>query len=460
MIKVRTAVWASLVMLTACGAAGAGQDAGEDSGVDAAASCDPGDASYAPTLAVRLLDGGAPGSPVAWSEPLDVVVSGTPPCAMVSFDYALESRATSHAVFQASTGGRVSSALDAPLMGTWSGADPDGPLWSMTGSPQGSVNLLISATWSGGTLKFTQPRVVAPADEVIVSIRAQGVTGEFFRHTAGTQRPTLIVLGGSEGGLTGSHYVAQGLVGQGYNVLALGYFGVGATPPSLVEIPVETVGRALTLIKGFADVDPNRLGLIGVSRGSELALLAATKWPDFKAVVGLVPSGVLWPAWQDWTHASWTFAGTPLPFVPWANAPAGSVPALDGGVAESSTPQFAASLDSATGEQLTLATIPVEATSASVLLLAAEDDQIWPSCRLGQVAMTRLQSKGHTSSHPLDGFECYPAAGHAMNPVSVGLPTTGMHDNGGVAYGGTPVGNAHAIRQAWNRVTAFLRATL
>src|SRR4029453_4157211 len=100
----------------------------------------------------------------------------------------------------------------------------------------------------------------------------------------------------------------------------LAYFTVVGFPPELLNIPLEYFESALAWLKTQTELNLDRLAISGTSRGGELALLLASRYPEFKAVVASVPSGYLWGAVSvlpetDDPNAfpSWTHGGQGLP---------------------------------------------------------------------------------------------------------------------------------------------------
>jgi acetyl esterase/lipase len=141
------------------------------------------------------------------------------------------------------------------------------------------------------------------------------------------------VLGGSEGGLLGEG-VAATLARRGYAALALAYFGTRSLPSELVEIPVEYFAEALRWRRLRPDeADGDRVALMGGSKGGELALLLGATYPeDIRAVVGYVPSGVVYQgvSFDPWYYvrgvrSSWTSRGKSVPFVDASPGPFDSV---------------------------------------------------------------------------------------------------------------------------------------
>jgi dienelactone hydrolase len=219
-------------------------------------------------------------------------------------------------------------------------------------------------------------------------------------------------------------------------------------------------------MKQRPEVKADSIGVLGVSRGGELALLLGATYPELKAVVAAVPSGVIWPGWDPSRPSvdvgSWTYGGHELPFVHANGAEPVYTTDADGRTVERDSPMFLAALDASSASALDAATTRVERTKGPVLLLASADDQLWPSCKLAGIAMDRLTAHGHTTTFA-DDLVCYPSAGHRLGTPN--LPTTDLStmessDGLRIALGGTPAGIARAARDAYERKRAFLAAAL
>jgi dienelactone hydrolase len=212
-------------------------------------------------------------------------------------------------------------------------------------------------------------------------------------------------------------------------------------------------------------VDPTRIGVMGGSRGGELALLLGSTYPDLKAVVATVPSGLVWGAAvaAKPLPSAWTQGGPDLPFVPESGAMPTVTTDASGQQIYVEAPMFLGDLKAATADALEAATIRVEKTNGPVLLLAGADDQLWASCTLAAVAFDRLKSTGHQATHA-DDFQCYPETGHSL--LAPGIPTTGLDQyylaeyKIWMAMGGKPAGAARAARESDTRIRRFLEKSL
>jgi dienelactone hydrolase len=405
----------------------------------------------------------------------DVRVTGCQPHAAVTVrarvDDTLRGRWQSRADFETDAAGAVDLASARPAAGGYTSADPLGLLWSLERDPasvppmsfagaSGDVDVELAIEVDGAAAdgarirrSFMGPGIVRDA------VSAEGLVGAFFAPADRSSRPGVLVLGGSDGGL--AEGAAALLASHGFATLALAYFRAERLPPELMEIPLEYFATAIRWLGRQPGVAAGGLGVVGRSRGGELALVLASMFPEITTVVGYVPSGVVHagiaasPAAGGAPRSAWTYRGKPLPFVPPAGdglPPAAASPETPLEL----TPMFLKSLENRSAVEA--AGIPVERISGPVLLISGEDDRLWPSPVLAEIAAARLAAHKRPVTHLR-----YKGAGHMIGPI--GVPATAntiLHPLRGraMALGGTPAGNAAAAADSWPRVLQFLRIAL
>jgi hypothetical protein len=314
-----------------------------------------------------------------------------------------------------------------------------------------SLALTMAAALLPAVAAMAQPVVPAAtgpaaAEPKVIEVRENGLFARLIVPAdAATPRGALIALGGSEGGIQSADRTARSLAREGYVVLAAAYFGAEGLPRALIEVPIETFDKAVDYLKARPEVDATRIGIIGGSKGAEAALLLASRRSEIRAVVAGVPSNVVWQGidFADWSQvkSSWSVAGKPMDFVPYA-------PGANTGrirdIYDRSLP--AEGQEGAAG-------IPVERIEADILLISAGQDALWPSTPMSERIERRLKANGfrfravHLS---------YPDAGHGV----MGEPVTIEEAAQLASAGGTPQANMAARADAWPKVLAFLDETL
>ncbi len=157
-------------------------------------------------------------------------------------------------------------------------------------------------------------------DILRIPVRENGLVGTLVVPDTNHRYPAVLRIGGAEGGVQLSD--AETIASEGYAVFVAAYFGMEGLPADLEEVPLEYFGRAIEWIKGSPRADGGKLGIVGISRGSTLALLLPTIYDDFDAVVAIAPSHVIWQSsYLDWGHyavrSSFSYRGKALPFVPY-----------------------------------------------------------------------------------------------------------------------------------------------
>lgn len=381
------------------------------------------------------------------------------------------------ATFIADRHGEVNVAEQAPRYGSYSGVHAMGLIWSML--PQkvphpretlyepgsNGFAVQVQALAAGRVLASTTLRRYLWSPGVTRTVLgSNGMVGELFTPATPGPHPAVLVLGGSEGGLYPQVNEAALLASHGYVALGLAYFqgfqagdaAVAQLPKMLMNIPLEYFIKAANWLKQQADVDPNRIAIMGWSKGAEAALITAAEFPKaFQAVIGFMPSSVVWSGIEYGPgpiSSSWTLGGKPLP---WVN------PVINPAMFSSGKPlafrdSYQAGLNDAAA--IRKAAIPVETIVGPVLLISAGDDQIWPSPVMAQQIMRRLATHHHAYS---DESLCYADAGHAILPPY--RPTNASlvaFPGGSFAFGGNPTAYAFADRDAWNKVLDFLNKSL
>jgi dienelactone hydrolase len=407
--------------------------------------------------------------------PVSIELSGLPAAQQVTLRAQMPNYLgctwTSHAAFVADARGCVDAGIQRPIAGTYDQVDPMGLFWSMTpvtgAEPRGYTSASVAplqvqftAEVDGSAVASLKIERRLMAEGVSrTEVRDDGLVATLFRPPVSEQRPMVIVVGGSGGGLWETP--AALLASHGFITLALAYFGITPLPSGLAEIPLEYFGTAIRWFQRQEGVQPQSLAVMGASRGGELALLLGATFPEIRTVVAHVPSGALWMGIRVGDTApaeatpAWTLNGQPLPFM-WRGIAADAVDWAHQPIALS--PGYVAALrDSDIVEH---ATIPVEKTRGPILLISGQADHM-SSPKLTEIAVQRA----HQCNFGF-GLEhlSYPDAGHMVLNLPY-LPTTIRHTRHrirgvDVDYGGTSAGDAFARADSWPKVLGFLRKTL
>jgi dienelactone hydrolase len=256
----------------------------------------------------------------------------------------------------------------------------------------------------------------------------------------------VLLLGGSSGGIgTDVTQQAIDLQSKGFSVLSPSYFRAPGQPASLELVPLETFDRALDWLRRRPEVDPNRIAVVGHSKGAEAALLVGVRHPELRAVVAAAPSSVVWDG-IDWSNpinpdSSWTSDGNALIslpyalFRPWRPIGRGYEDGLK-------------NLDRHRDAE-----IQIEHAKAPVLLVCGEVDSLWPACDMSR----RLRSRAAAEGGPRVTVLAYVRAGHsAFGPR---LPDGDPHLSDRWS-GGTAAANNEARAKSWPLVVDFLRTQL
>ena len=414
-------------------------------------------------------------------EPIAIRVEDLEPGSRVRLSLRNHSlKAEAHAEFVASAEGTVDVALHAPAAGDYEGTDPAGLFWSARFDAGSDVVSAIDTLSRLEPLAYTLTatadnrldvavdftRRLVAANVVQTPVRAGRLRGTLFVAQGTTNAPGVIVLGGSDGGNLWQ-FVAAMLAAHGCAALSLAYFAHEDLPKELIEIPLEYFAEAIEWLHGRPEVGAARVGVLGMSRGGEAALLIGASVPDVAAVVALVPSGVtgngIGADPSAMAKSAWTLNGAPFPVFP---PPGDPLTMQEAGIAIATgtpfvgAPAFRRALDSA-GARIDDFAIQVERTRGAIFMMSGEDDELWASARLAEIAERRLQRVGFTYAFE---HRRYPSAGHfaCLPPNLPATSTSGRHPVVplSLAFGGSARGNAAASADLWPRIVRFLHRHL
>jgi dienelactone hydrolase len=387
--------------------------------------------------------------------PLSIQLEGAQPGAAVSLRARAVSSTgsvwTSSATFMTDSHGRVDLAVARPLpSSSYSGADPMGLFWSLKPNSRAStvptvppdperVTLTASGDGASTTVAITRMTMGLGIAERQLTLAGEGLWGRYFAPPAQAgPHAAVLVFGGSEGGLSsGVALEASLLASHGYPALALAYFGEPGLPPALQNVPLDYFVKALTWLGQQPGADPQRVTVMGASRGTEAALLLGAHFPQLvHAVVAYAPSSVVNPGLPATGRgaggSAWTLDGQPLPTVMLAEYGLAS-PAAD--------PQ---------------AIIPVEDIHGPILLVSGDDDSLWPSPEYAHAIMARLNAAQDPFSHQ---SLVYPGAGHGVAvavPYGPAPPAVVSSQYGELVLGGSGPANARALADSWPKLLQFL----
>jgi len=290
---------------------------------------------------------------------------------------------------------------------------------------------------------------------VRVPLEEEGLYGFLYHPAEGGPFPAVLILAGSGGGVY--EWLAQAMASSGFAALTLPYFNYRDLPSELVEIPLEYFHRAVAWLKKQPAVRADRIGVAGGSKGGELALLIASFFNDFQAVVAWTPAAHAWEGLSqkffspDYVPvSSWSLNGLALPFIKFIYSQEEKEKEQKGEL-HSFIALHHRSLAEADPALLEKAAIPVEKIQAPILLISGTDDQTWPAGEFCREIAAKLQ-RAHFS------FEVKTISHEGGGHMSF-LPYLITANRGGIS-GGNPQADAKAGFISWKETIAFLKKHL
>ncbi|MDJ0920590.1 MAG: acyl-CoA thioesterase/bile acid-CoA:amino acid N-acyltransferase family protein [Henriciella sp.] len=339
---------------------------------------------------------------------------------------------TSSATFEADASGAIDTASMAPISGSYSGIDQAGLFWSRSRPDDQQpaedaelVPLTVSADLNGDGIADLSSTVswVDSYPGTELKTLGEAYPGAVFATPLDGEGPwpVLFILGGSEGHDTTARKMAPVFASHGYFAVGLPYYSpawgdqpqrVPGLPRAFANIDVAILEDIIGTIADFPQANTDKIGLWGVSKGAEYALIAGTKIPDIDAIAAIVPSDIVWEGWgAGETVSSFAWKGEPLDFVPYKG--------MDEEF-QKETPVLRIPHDAgraAFPDRVEAARIPVTSIDEPLFLVGGDEDKVWASGPMARLIKTARDAAGletelyvsETAGHYLSGHGYQPA---------------------------------------------------
>ncbi len=259
----------------------------------------------------------------------------------------------------------------------------------------------------------------------------------FHMPPLGEAKPgTVIVFGGSEG--SADPRKARELQKEGFNVLALYFWGQPGQKATLNEVPLDFFDEVLTWIDANANPD-EPITILGTSKGAELVANLASRYSEVDNFIAYAPSEYTYQGLQydQYAGSSFTYHGQPVPYLKFVNDPKIMIPMMTRftlALPVSYLSSYEQAVEKATDTERDAARIDLTGFSGNGILFAGEQDTMWQSA---------TAAKALAAQNPKVEAFVYDNAGHAFaEDITLFGPSWE------VMLGGTVEGNRIAYQES------------
>ena len=265
-----------------------------------------------------------------------------------------------------------------------------------------------SATYAiSGNLDAPGMEASYETNDCIKAIQGDYLKGFHFIPERRTHPGTVVVYGGSEG--SPAYDQAKEVCAQGYEVLALYFWGQEGQASMLANVPLEQFDEVEEYIEGAID-HPRPVTVIGSSKGSEFSAELAVHGFAIDNLVNFAPAdhgyfGLDYSGSDE--LPSFTYRNQPVPFASRRDVAPGITARLLWDFAICYPPSYRACYESAAANSDEETQIDLSGFAGNALFFAGDEDAMWQS----DVAAEHLAAQS-------ERFEAhvYPGAGHAFLP--------------------------------------------
>lgn len=240
------------------------------------------------------------------------------------------------------------------------------------------------------------------------TVAVEGFEGLFFP-VGNKQDKVIIVVSGSNGGMSLTKKCAEFYYKNGIPALGIALFKTRGTQKNLDRVPIEYIESAINWLKNKGY---DKIGIDGTSKGSEIALLSAAMFKNLSCVIARVPSyfiseGLIahGKSKKPSGTSCWGYHGEEIPFAPY-NFRKFNAPAII--LKEKELHLLSINSEKKVTENTI---IPIEKTNGPILFLSSINDKVWPSYESSLYMEKRLKEKSFSFPYRHIAF---PNISHAM----------------------------------------------
>lgn len=245
-----------------------------------------------------------------------------------------------------------------------------------------NYHIKLSAYCEGKKLCETTIERVYQNNKIISQdVNEKYLLGRYFTSEKKIKLPAIIVLSGSDGRIEKAQNIAQLFASHGFSTLAVCYFGLNGTSPSLEKVPIEIIESAINFLRSQENVIPNKIAIYGRSKGGELALLAGSMFPEVSCVIANTPSSYVMEGLNEKKRnsrsSSWSYKSNQVPYIKFSIR--AFIPYILKKVFLRKGELKDIYLNILHKPDTNKARIPIEKINGHILLISSENYEVWPS---------------------------------------------------------------------------------
>jgi len=221
----------------------------------------------------------------------------------------------------------------------------------------------------------------------------------------------IITFTGSDGSFKLACKMAQYFSGIGITSLAVAYWKVKGLPNAFVKVPLESIENAIRHLKkeGF-----EKIGVCGVSKGGELALLSGSMFNEINGVIAISPihvSAMGFKGMKEIEASSWSYKGEEIPY---ATGHMNICKVIKESILKGE-PTMNFIYEDLISKCIPDSVIKVENINGPILLISPEYDSMWTSKLSCEKVIERLKNNNFKNSYQHLNYEY---AYHIVFPIT------------------------------------------